>query len=327
MNTNRRTFTATLLASAAVLGAGPAAAQAFPDKPLKIVVGAPPGGTSDLLARLLAEGLAAQFGQPVMVDNRAGAVGLLGVQELLRSPRDGHTLMVAVNGLVSEVPHAMKLPLDPMKELYPLVELGRTGLLFVGGPAVPASTLKEVVAHIKANPGRISYASYSPGTLSHTLGLEFNRLMGTDMTHVGYKGSPPALADVMAGHVAYMFDGPATSIPLIASGKLKAFAVTAPQRISALPEVPTFAELGYGQLTEIAWMGLWGTPDVPAPVQARLRDATMKVMAQPAVQQKLRDLGMDVAVSPTPDDLRRSLHVASKRQADTLAANGFNKLE
>jgi tripartite-type tricarboxylate transporter receptor subunit TctC len=326
MNTNRRTFAATLLASVALLGAGPAAAQAFPAKPFRIVVGAPPGGTADLMARLLAEGLTAQFGQSVIVDNRPGAAGLLGVQELLKSPRDGYTLMVGVNGLVSEVPHAMKLPIDPMKELYPLVELGRSGLLFVGSPAVPASNLKEVVAHIKANPGKISYASYSPGSLSHTLGLAFNRIMGTDMTHVGYKGSPPALADVMAGHVSYMFDGPATSIPHIRSGKLKVFATSAPARISALPDVPTFAELGYGQLTETAWMGLWVTPDVPAPIQARLHEAVIKVMAQPAVQQKFRELGMDVAASPTPDELMLSLRIASKRQADILAAIGF-KLE
>jgi tripartite-type tricarboxylate transporter receptor subunit TctC len=184
--------------------------------------------------------------------------------------------------------------------------------------------VKEAIAYIKANPGKVNYGSYSPGTLSHTLGLEFNKLAGTDMVHVGYKGSPPALTDLIGGHVSFMFDGPATSIPMIKGGKIKVLATTAPARLSMLPDVPTFAELGYKDLTETAWMGLFVSPDVPAAAQTRLRDAVVKVLEQPAVRQRFTGLGLDmVAPPPSSDDLVRSLRAASERQAATLKAVGF----
>lgn len=321
------TFRRTVLTAAwSVLAASAfssAQAQTFPDKPMRIVVGAPAGGTADVVARMLAEGLQTQLGQTVVVDNKPGGAGMIGVQELLKAPRDGHTFIVSANGVISEIPHALKLPIDPAKELKPLVELARTGLLFVGSPNVPASNVREVIAHIKANPGKVSYASYSPGTLSHTLGLGFNKATGTDMTHVGYRGSPPALNDLMGGHVAYMFDGPATSIPLIKTQKIKVFATTAPTRLSMLPDVPTFDELGYKDLTETAWMGVFITPDVPAAAQNTLRDAVMKYMAQPAVRQRFATLGLDAVTSGTPEELTRGLKAASDRQAAALKAVGF----
>lgn len=319
----RRTL---LTAAASLLAVGavaPAQAQSYPDKPMKIVVGAPPGGTADVIARLLAEGLQTQLGQSVVVDNKPGGAGMIGLQELLKAPRDGHTFLVSVNGVISEIPHALKLPIDPAKELKPLVELARTGLLFVGNASVPAANVREVITHIKANPGKISYASYSPGTLSHTLGLEFNKATGTDMTHVGYRGSPPALNDLMGGHVAYMFDGPATSIPLIKTQKIKVFATTAPARLSMLPDVPTFEELGYKDLTETAWMGVFVTPDVPAQAQNTLREAVMKFMAQPAVRQRFASMGLDAVTSGTPEELARGLKAAPDRQAAALKAVGF----
>ncbi|NTV86032.1 MAG: tripartite tricarboxylate transporter substrate binding protein [Burkholderiaceae bacterium] len=322
MKFTRRILTLTAITCAALAATGTALAQ-FPDKPMKIVVGAPAGGTADIVARTLSEGLAQQLGQSVIVDNKPGAAGMIGLQELMKSPRDGHTMMVSVNGLLSEIPHAMKLPVDPMKELRPVAELARTGLLFVGGPNVPASNVKEAVAYIKANPGKINYASYSPGTLSHTLGLEFNKLAGTDMVHVGYKGSPPALTDLIGGHVSFMFDGPATSIPMIKGGKIKVFATTSPTRLSMLPDVPTFAELGYKDLTETAWMGLFVSPDVPAAAQARLREAVMKVLEQPAVRQRFAGMGLDMVPSASADELARSLRAASDRQVATLKAVGF----
>lgn len=319
---NRRAMLCGAVASAALLSLG-AQAQTFPDKPMKIVVGAPAGGSADVVARTLGEGISQLLGQPVIVDNKPGAAGLIGTQELLKAPRDGHTLMIAVNGLVSEIPHVMKLPFDPMKELRPVAELARTGLVLVASPQVGVSDVKGAVAHIKANPGKISFASYSTGTVSHTLGLEFNKLMGTDMVHVGYRGSPPALVDVMGGTVPYMFDGPATSIPLVKGGKLKALATTAPQRMGALPDVPTFAELGHKELTEVVWMGLWTTPDVPVANQAKVRDAVLKVLQNPKVREQFAGLGLDMGSGATPDDLSRALKTASDKQAGLLKAIGF----
>ena len=259
------------LAGTCLLAAVPAAmAQAWPSRPIRLVVGAPAGGTADLIARTLTEGLAPQLGQPVIVDNKAGGMGAIGTQDLISSPHDGYTFMVGVNGLATEVPHVVKTRTDMLKDVKPLAELTRTGLVMVGTPALPASNLKEVIAYVKANPGKVSYASYSTGTMSHTMGQELNKLAGLDMTHVGYKGSPPALQDVMGGHVALMFDGPATSIPMLKSGKLKAFAVSSTKRMNVLPDVPTFTELGYPQITDIAWIGLWTTPEVPAGWHAAL---------------------------------------------------------
>ena len=212
-----------------------------------------------------------------------------------------------MNSLVSEIPHIVKLKIDMASEIKPLAELARGGLVLVGNPSVPARTLPELVAHVKANPGKVNYASYTAGTLSHVLGLQLNKAAGIDMTHVGYKGSTPALTDVMGGHVPLMFDGMATSLPLIKGGKIKAFAVSTPKRVAQLPDVPTFTELGYPQLEAIAWMGLWVKPDVPAPVQAKLREAALKVMAHARGTRTADGSGI------------RSRHAAHVRRAEQVA--------
>jgi tripartite-type tricarboxylate transporter receptor subunit TctC len=322
-NTTRRAALGAL-AGAALLAAAPAAfAQAWPTKPVRIVIGAPPGGTADIVARLLAEGLQKEWGQPVIVEPKPGAVGMIAMQDLLTQPADGYTLMVSVNALVTEIPHVIKVRFDPFKDVKPLADLSRSGLVFVGNTTLPAKNVPEVVAYVKANPGKVSYASYSAGTISHTMGLELNKAAGIDLNHVPYKGSPPALQDVAGGHVALMFDGPATSIPMIKGGKIKAFAVSGPKRNPALPDVPTFAEQGYPMLEEVAWMGLWIKPGVPDDIQARIRQATLKVMAQPTVQARLADMGSDQGSGAAPNELAKSLREASDKQGATLRALGI----
>jgi tripartite-type tricarboxylate transporter receptor subunit TctC len=312
------------IAGAALLAAAPHTfAQAWPTKPVRIVIGAPAGGTSDIVARLLADGLQKEWGQPVIVEAKPGAAGMIAMQDFLSQPADGHALLVAVNALVTEIPHVIKVRFDPFKDVKPVADLARSGLVFVGNPSLPAKNVAEVVTYAKANPGKLSYASYSLGTISHTLGLELNKTAGIDLNHVPYKGSPPALQDLMGGHVALMFDGPATSIPMVKGGKLKAFAVSGPKRNPALPEVPTFAEQGYPMLDEVAWMGLWIKPEVPAEVQAKVRQAALKVMAQPAVQVRLSELGNDVGSGATPEDLAKSLQAASDKQGAALRALGI----
>ena len=321
-NTTRRAALGAI-AGGALLAAAPATfAQAWPAKPVRIVIGAPRGGTADIVARLLAEGLQKEWGQPVIVEPKPGAVGMIAMQDLLTQPADGYTLLVSVNALVTEIPHVIKLRFDPFKDLKPLADLSRSGLVFIGNATLPAKNVPEVVAYVKGNPGKLSYASYSAGTISHTMGLELNKAAGIDLNHVPYKGSPPALQDVMGGHVALMFDGPATSIPMIKGGKIKAFAVSGPKRNPALPEVPTFAEQGYPMLDEVAWMGLWIKPGVPDEVQAKIRQATLKVMSQPAVQARLADMGSDAGSGATPEELARSLREASDKQGATLRALG-----
>lgn len=314
----RASFAACLCAAATL-----ASAQTWPDRPIRIVVPAPAGGSMDVIARVLGDAMQPSLGQPIVVDNKPGGMGMLGVNEMLAAPRDGYTVMAHLSGAVSEVPHMLKPRFDPFKDIKPIAQLASSGLLLVGGPQLEARTLKDVVAHVKANPGKVSIASYSTGTVSHTLGVELNALAGLDMQHVGYKGAPPALQDVMAGHIPLMFDGPGTSVPMVKAGKVKAFAVTTAQRMPALPDVPTFAEQGFPAMTQVIWVGLWVPSDVPAPVQARLRDAALKALQQPAVRERLTALGMEPGLPVTTEELTKSLRTASERQASTLKSINF----
>ena len=312
-----------LCAALASLAPAFASAQAWPAKPVRLVVAGPAGGNADLVARLVAEPLARELGQPVVVDNKPGGAGAIAVGEVLQAPRDGYTLLVGVNALVSEIPHIVKLRWDMAREIRPLAELGRSGLVLVAHPSVPAKNLQELVAHAKANPGKLNYASFSPGTQSHVLGLQLNQAAGIQLTHVGYKGSAPALADVMGGHVPLMFDAMGSSLPLIRSGKIKAYAVSSPRRMPQLPEVPTFREAGYPQLEATAWMGLWSTPDVPAPVQARVREAALKVLADAGVRNRMLDTGFEAGQPRTTDEMVKELKTDYERVGGMLQSIGF----
>ncbi len=331
MNPNRsnsilagRTTRRALLAGAALASIGVSAhAQAWPTKQVRLIVAGPPGGSADILARLVADALSHDLGQPILVDAKPGAAGAIAVGELLQAPRDGHTLMVGVNSLVSEIPHIVKLRFDMGKELRPVAELARGGLVLVGNPSLPAKNLAELIAYAKANPGKLSYASYSAGTLSHVLGLQLNQAAGIDLLHVGYKGSTPALTDVMGNHIPLMFDGVATSLPLIKAGKIKAFAVSSPKRVPQLPDVPTFHELGYPQLDALAWMGLWSTPDVPAAVQTRVREATLKALADPALRARMLETGFEAGLPRSQDEMAKGLKADYDRVGAVLASIGF----
>lgn len=321
--TRRAVAGAALLAT--LVGAAPAALaqQNWPDKPIRLVVGGPAGGGVDFAARVLAERLSPLLGQQVIVDNKPGAAGLIGAGDLLKSPRDGYTFMVQINAIVSEIPHAIKTPFDPMAVLRPLAELSRLGLVLAANNQVPANDLPSFIAHAKANKGKINFASYSPGTLSHTLGLELNKLAGLDMVHIPYKGSPPALQDLIGGQVQVSFDIAGNVEPHVKAGKLKVLATTASQRLPMFPDVPTFAELGYKDLTETIWIGLWTTPDMPAPIQQKMREATLKALQDPKLREAYNKMGGVMGSGATPDELMASLRAASDKQAATLKAIGF----
>jgi tripartite-type tricarboxylate transporter receptor subunit TctC len=325
--TLRRMARATSLACGAALclSAPLALAQTakWPDKTVRIIAAGPAGGSADIVARLIADNLAKDGGQAVVVDPKPGAGGVLAVNELSLAPHDGYTVLVGVNSLVSEIPHIVKLQKDMATEIKPLAELSRGGLVMVGGPAVPAKNFGEVVSWVKANPGKVSYASYTAGTISHVLGLQLNKAAGLDMTHVGYKGSTPALTDVMGGHVPLMFDAMPSSLPMIKAGKIKAFAISTAKRSPLLPDVPTFAELGYPQLEATGWMGLWVKPDVPAAQQVRIREAALKVLQQPAVRERLQDIGFEVGQPRSPEELSKTLAADYQRMGAVLKSIDF----
>ncbi len=327
--TNRWTRFLLSLACVAVLAAGGSSAFAqaqadrWPFKPVRIVVAGPAGGSADIVARLLADRLAKDIGQPVIVDPKPGAAGALAVNEISQASADGHTLLVGVNSLVSEIPHIVKLRFDMAREIRPVAELARGGLVMVGTPTFAPKSLAEVIAYGRAHPGELTYASYSPGTMSHVLGLLLNQATGIDMTHAGYKGSTPALTDVMGGHVPLMFDGIPTSLPLLKSGKIKAYAVSTPKRSALLPDVPTFRELGYPQLEAVGWMGLWIKPGVPAAVQAQVRDAALKAMVQAGAKERLQEVGFEVGQARSPDEMVKGLAADYERVGAVLKAINF----
>lgn len=313
------------MAAALALGASalPSVAQTWPDKSIRLVVPAPGGSGLDVAARMLAEQLRPALGQPVIVDNKPGGAGIIGAADVLKSPRDGYTFMIMINGFVSEIPHIVKMPFDPLTSFRPLVQLANYGLVLATNPQVPANDLAGFIAYVKANKGKVSFASYSAGTVSHTLGLELNKLAGLDMVHVAYKGSPPALVDLMGGQVQAMFDASSNVMPHAKGGKLKVLAATTPQRLQTFPDVPTFTELGYKDLTETAWAGLWSAADVPAPIQQKMRDATLKALQEPKMREQFTSMGWGTGSGSTPEELTSGLKAASAKQAAMLKAIDF----
>ncbi len=312
-----------LCSIALVLAAPPAWSQNFPAKTVRVLVGAPPGGTTDTVARLVAEAIAPLLGQPVIVDNKPGALGAIAMQDLLSSPHDGHTVIVQPNAVVTEIPHTLKPKYDPFKDIKPLAELARSGLVLVGNPSLPAKNLSEVITYVKARPGKVSYASYSAGTLSHVMGLQLNKAAGLEMNHIGYKGSPPALVDVMGGHVPLMFDGVATSLPMIKAAKVNAYAVSTPQRLSVLPDVPTFTELGFPQLEATGWIGLYVASDVPAAAQQKLREAALKALHLPQLRARLEELGQEIGQPLTSDEMSAGMRKDFERVGAVLTSVNY----
>ncbi|MCT9810452.1 tripartite tricarboxylate transporter substrate binding protein [Acidovorax sp. Be4] len=315
---NRRRL---VLAAACSLACGVHAQQAqvtWTNKPLRLVVGGPAGGTADMLARLLAEGLYQKLGKVVIVESKPGAAGALAINDLISSGKDGSTFLVGQGGFVSETPLAYKVHYQPFKDIKPLAQLSRTALVLVANKDFPVNNLQQLADYGKAQKDGVMFASYATGMRAHTSGVLLGQLMGITMKHVGYKGSPPALTDLMGGHVPLAMDGVLTSLPLIKAGKIKPLAVNYPTRISELPDVPTFKELGYPRLSEAGWMGVWSRPDAPLEAQQVIRDVSLKFFAQPEIQKKVREIGMEPAGSATSEELVAGLREESKRQAELL---------
>ena len=299
------------------------AQPSWPSKPIRLVVGAPAGGSADALARLLAEGLQQELGKTVIVESKPGAAGVLGVNDLLANGKDGHTFLVIQGGIVAETPLAYKVNFQPFKDLKPLAQLSRTGLVLVANKGLPASNLPELVSYTKTQKDGLNFASYSAGMKGHTSGMLLGQLTQMDLKHVGYKGSGPALTDLMGGHVPLMFDGLPSSLPLIKAGKIKAIAVNYPTRITELPDVPTFTELGYPQLAQAGWFAVWSRPDAPLEAQNKVREVALKYFKQPAVQKRNRDMGMDQPGSATPEELMEDLKKAHAQQAALLKSINY----
>ena len=288
-----------LATACCLLGASGAQAQAYPNKPIKLMVGFPPGGGTDLLARLVAQQLAPKLGQPVVVENRPGANTIIATEATAKSPADGYTLAMAATGNVANPSLYSKLPYDPYRDFTWITQLTEASLVLVAGPNGQANSMKDLIALAKARPGQISYASAGVGSSVHLAGVMLERMAGVQMLHVAYKGSGPALSDLLGGQVSMLFADIPQVMEHIKSGRLKALAVTTTRRSASLPDVPTIAEVGFPGYEVPVWYGVFGPAGMPRDVVDKLARNLKEVLELPAVKEKLSGWGVS-PVGSTP---------------------------
>ena len=284
-----------LMAASTCVIAGLACAQNFPDHPITLVVPNPPGGLVDTSARLLSEPLARVIGQPVVVDNKPGASGNTAYQYVAKAKPDGYTLLISYSGYHVGNPALMdKLPWDPVKDFSPIALLTVSTNVIAVHPSVPVNNLKELIAYAKANPGKLNYASQGNGSVSH-IGTEiFKQTTGVDMVHVPYKGSGPAVQDVLAGQVQVFITTPPSVMQHVQSGKLKGLAVTGKNRHPGMPNVPTTAEAGLASFQLESWVALYAPAGTPAPVVSKLTDSVKKSLALPEIKERADAAGVEL---------------------------------
>lgn len=303
MNTCLRVHRRTWLATAALaLLAGPfqLVHAAFPEKPITLVVPYPPGGAADTFGRIIARHLAQQLpGASVVVDNKPGAGTVVGAAAVAQAAPDGHTLLVSGNTTYTLNP-ALKarLPYDPVKSFESLGLLGASPLVINVNPTVPAKTIQELVALAKAQPGKLNYASFGIGTTSHFAGELFKHMAGLEITHVPYKGSAPAMQDLIGGQVPVAVDTNVATVPQAQAGKIRPLALTGTRRLAALPGVPTLAESGFPGFDLTAWLSVVAPRGLPEPVRRTLTKAMADAMATPAMKADLEKAGLDVHYEP-----------------------------
>ncbi|MSQ50986.1 MAG: tripartite tricarboxylate transporter substrate binding protein [Betaproteobacteria bacterium] len=284
----------------APLIAGSAVAQSsYPEKPVRIIVGSPPGSTQDTVARLLAQKFSETFGRPVVAENLAGAAGAIGVERVARAAPDGYTLGLLAQGQLTVNPGLYKVSYDTMKDFAPVSEASATLNMVVVHNAVPAKSIKELVALAKAQPGVLTYASGGNGSASHLPAELFKSMAGVNILHVPYKGVSAALPDLVGGRVTMSFIPTSPVLALVREGKLRGLAVTSPTRLQSMPDLPTVAESGYPGYEFTAWQGLLAPANTPTEIIGRLHLETVKALALPDVRAKFAALGME-AVGNSP---------------------------
>lgn len=267
-------------------------AQGFPTKPITLVVPFTSGGTTDILGRILADGLGKHLGQPVIVDNRGGAGGNIGAAVVTQAKPDGYTLLMGYNGTNAINPSLYKqLSWDPIKSFEPISLVARVNNVVVVTPQLPVKTLNELIAYGKASPGRLNYGSAGAGSIFHLAGEMLEQQTGVQMTHIPYKGAAPALTDLMAGQVQVMFSTIPAALPFIKTGKLRAIGVTGAQRSPLFPELLTAREAGYPQMVVDSWFGVFAPKGLPANIQTQLNKAIRSVLTDPVTVQKFEAQG------------------------------------
>ena len=281
-------------------------AQAYPVRPVRMVVAFPPGGSTDLSARALGEKLAAALGQPFVIENKPGASGNIGAEGVAKSAPDGYTLFMAATSFATAPAFSSNLPWDPVKDFAPVSMVATVPIILVIHPAVPASNARELIAYAKANPGKLNLASPGAATLARLTGELFKQAAGIDLVLVHYKGGPPAVADLLGGQAQVMFANISDVITQVKAGKLRALAVTTAKRSAIAPELPTLAESALPGFEVSTWQAVMAPAGTPRDIVQRLNAEIVKAMALPEVREKFLSFGTDAA-SSTPEELGRFL--------------------
>lgn len=312
----------TLLCLATLAFAAHAAAQGYPAKPVTLVVGTPAAGAVDAYARTVGEHMARTLDQQVIVENKPGANGNISADYVVRAAPDGYTVWVGTQSMTEINPSAFAKLNWSLADFVPIIKGVEAPLVLVAHPATGAKTLAALAAWLKANPDKASYASFSPGTPSHFLGHQLGERLGVTLTHVPFKGSAPQTQNLVGGHVLFGFSQIQTTLAHIRAGKLNAIAVTGAERWRQLPDVPTFAELGYRDLTATIWFGLFARAGTPPEVLAKLADAAKRAHADREVVKRLEALGFDVPATVEPR-FSAEIRAGAERWAKLVRATGF----
>jgi len=308
----------------ALLTSGPAWAQAskadaaatYPGRPIRLVVPVPPGGSSDGMARILAQKLTDAWGQQVLVDNRPGAAEVIGTDIVAKSTADGHTL-VLVSLRYSVNPSLLKLPYDTVKDFEPVTMTAAVGNVLVVNVKTPINSVKELIALAKQKPAELTFASSGLGGAPHLIGEFFALTTGVKLTHIAYKGGGPAITDLLGGNVSMSFASMTSSLPFIRSARLRALAVSSKDRSGQLPDVPTMAEAGVPNIVVRDWQGVLGPRAMPKPIVNKLNGEISRILKDPANQERFASLGLEIIAS-TPDDFRTSIQAEIQRWAKVV---------
>ena len=309
-----------------IVAADGAFAQAtnYPTRPIKLVVGFAPGGGSDFIARLVSTRLNEKLGQPVIVDNKPGAGGNLGAELAIKSPADGYTLFLAAASYTVN-PALYKLPFDSVKDMTPIAQLARGPFIVAVNPKLEVKTLKDLVDYAKKNPGKLSYATSGAGSITHMVSEYFMETAGMDVVHIPYKGTSPALTDTISGQTQIVFGTPASTIPFVKGGQLRAVAVTSTKRLAALPDVPTVIESGYPSFAVYNWHGIIGPKGIPKEIVAKLNKAINEVVAAQGMDTNLASDGLTAAPG-SPEEFGALIESEAKRWG-TLVKSKSIKLD
>ena len=302
--------------------AGRASAQAYPVKPIKLVVPFTPGGVTDNIARVFCERMGRELGQQFIIDNRAGANGRIGTDAVAKSAPDGYTLLLGGIGALTIHPHMLKVPYDPVNDFIPISLIATNDVVIVINPKLPPKTPAELIAYLKANPGKLQYGSSGIGAPTHLAAELFKSRIGADMIHVPYKGDSAAVMDVVSGTVDLSFSTVSATISLIRGGKLRPIAMTGLVRSQSLPDVPTLDESGLKGFNADTWIGLFAPAHTPAPIITRLYEATKISLADPDVREKLIAGGNNIVGSNT-QEFTAFLAAESKKWGDVVRAGNI----